>query len=84
MTSTHYRAPHGLEGYKQAFPNALRGLEGQRLRSVVEAVHSGVLEGWKPTEQDVAAIAHRKTRGRLTPAEVQAICDRVDARFAVK
>lgn len=84
MTVVDYSTLRGVEGYKAAFPNALRGLEGKRLRSVVEAVHSGVLEGWRPTEQDVANIARRKNRGRLTPEEVQAICDRVDARFAAQ
>ena len=80
MTSIHYRTPHGLEGYKQAFPNALRCLEGQRLRSVVEAVHSGVLEGWQPTEQDVAAIANSHGRGRMTPDRARAIHNRVRER----
>lgn len=80
MTDINYRRLRGIDGYLAAFPNALRGLEGKRLRNVVEAVHSGVLEGWHPTEEDVAAIAHRKNRGRLTPEEIHAICARVDAQ----
>ncbi|WP_282940475.1 hypothetical protein [Corynebacterium auriscanis] len=70
----------GIDGYLAAFPNALRGLEGRRLRNVVEAVHSGVLEGWRPTEENVAAIAQSRERGPMTPERAQAICDRVRAR----
>ena len=58
----------GIDGYLAAFPNALRGLEGRRLRNVVEAVHSGVLEGWRPTEENVAAIAQSRERGPMTPS----------------
>ncbi|WP_462398774.1 hypothetical protein [Corynebacterium falsenii] len=80
MTSTEHRVPVGLEGYKKAFPNALRGLEGQRLRAVVEAVHSSVLEGWNPTEQDVAAIVNSHGRGRMSPERARAIHNRVRER----
>lgn len=45
MTDIDYRTLRGIDGYLAAFPNALRGLEGRRLRNVVEAVHSGALEG---------------------------------------
>ena len=80
MTDINYRTLRGIDGYLAAFPNALRGLEGRRLRNVVEAVHSGVLEGWRPTEEDVADIAQSRERGQMTPERAQAICDRVRAR----
>ena len=80
MTEINYRTLRGIDGYLAAFPNALRGLEGRRLRNVVEAVHSGVLEGWRPTEEDVADIAQSRERGQMTSEEAQAICDRVRAR----
>ena len=80
MTEINYRTLHGIDGYLAAFPNALRGLEGRRLRNVVEAVHSGVLEGWRPTEEDVADIAQSRKRGQMTSEEAQAIYDRVRAR----
>lgn len=66
MTDINYRTLRGIDGYLAAFPYALQGLEGKRLHNVVEAVHSGVPEGWHPTEEDVAAIAHRKNRARQT------------------
>lgn len=80
MAVVDYSTLRGVEGYKAAFPNALRGLEGKRLHSVVEAVHSGVLEGWNPTEESVAAIAESHGRGQMTPERAQAIYDRVRAR----
>lgn len=80
MTDINYRTLRGIDGYLAAFPYALQGLEGKRLHNVVEAVHSGVPEGWHPTEEDVAAIAHRKNRGRLTPEEIHAICARIDTQ----
>ena len=42
MTDINYRTLRGIDGYLAAFPNALRGLEGRRLRNVVEVVHSVV------------------------------------------
>ena len=80
MTDINYPTLRGIDGYLAAFPNALRGLEGRRLRNVVEAVHSGVLEGWRPTEEDVAAITQSRERGPMTPERAQAICDQVRAR----
>jgi len=82
MTVVDYSTLRGVEGYKAAFPNALRGLEGMRLRTVVEAVHSGVLEGWRPTEENVADIVGPREHGQMTPERAQAICDRVRARRA--
>ncbi|MBF4554396.1 hypothetical protein [Corynebacterium suicordis] len=82
MTVVDYSTLRGVEGYKAAFPNALRGLEGKRLRAVVEGVHSGVLEGWRPTEENVAEIAQSRESGQMTSEEAQAICDRVRARRA--
>lgn len=82
MTVVDYSTLRGVEGYKAAFPNALRGLEGKRLRAVVEAVHSGVLEGWRPTEEDVADIAQSRERGQMSPERAQAIYDQVRARHA--
>lgn len=80
MTDIDYRTLRSIDGYLAAFPHALRGLEGKRLRTVVEAVHSGVLEGWRPTEEAVAAIAGSREHGPMTPERAQAICDRVRAR----
>ena len=80
MTDIDYRTLRGIDGYKAAFPNALGGLKGRRLRNVVEAVHSGVLEGWRPTEEDVADIAQSREHGPMTPERAQAIYDRVRAR----
>lgn len=37
MTDINYRTLRGIDGYKAAFPNALGGLEGKRLRNVEEA-----------------------------------------------
>ena len=67
MTDINYRTLRGIDGYLAAFPNALRGLEDSRLRNVADAVHSGVLEGWRPTEGNVAAIAQSRERGPMTP-----------------
>lgn len=80
MAAIDHSTLRGVEGYKAAFPNALRGLEGKQLRSVVEAVHSGVLEGWRPTEEDVANIARSSEHGLMTSERAQAIHDRVRSR----
>lgn len=80
MTDIDYRTLRGIDGYLSAFPNALRGLEGKRLCNVVEAVHSGVLEGWRLTEENVAAITQSCEHGPMTSEEAQVICDRVRAR----
>ncbi|WP_273352579.1 hypothetical protein [Corynebacterium resistens] len=80
MTENSYRTVRSIDAYIAAFPNALRGLEGRRLRNLVEAVHSGVLEGWRPTEENAAAIAQSRERGPMTPERAQVICDWVCAR----
>ncbi|WP_426707155.1 hypothetical protein [Corynebacterium auriscanis] len=80
MTENNYRTVRSIDAYLATFPNALRGLEGRRLRIVVEAVHSGVLEGCRPTEENAADIAQSRERGPMTPEPAQAICDRVRAR----
>lgn len=81
MSFVDFDTVRGVDGYFAAFPKALEGLAGKRLRAVVEAVHSGVLEGWRPTEEDVAAIAQRSNKGALTKDEVQEICERIDKRY---
>ena len=78
MTDTNYRTLRGIDGYVAAFPNGLRGLEDKRLRTVVEAMHNSVLEGWRLTEEDVANIAQSREHGPLTPERAQA--DRVRTR----
>ena len=80
MTDTNYHTLRGIDGYVADFPNGLRGLEDKRLRTVVEAMHSSVLEGWRLTEEDVANIAQSREHGPLTPERAQAICDRVRTR----
>ena len=48
MTVVDYSTLRGVEGYKAAFPNALRGLEGKRLRSVVELSLIHISEPTRP------------------------------------
>lgn len=79
--STLNRTLRGIYGYLAAFPNAVPGLEGKRLRNALEAVHSGVFEGWRPTEEKVAANAQSRERGPMTPQRSQAVCGRVHARY---
>lgn len=81
MPTVDYNFLRGDEAYKAAFPNALQGLGEERLHAVVEAVHSGVLEGWKPTEDSVAAIAQSPIHGQMTPERAQAIYERVRSRY---
>ncbi|ACR16985.1 hypothetical protein I6J22_05510 [Corynebacterium kroppenstedtii] len=45
MPTVDYNFLRGVEAYKAAFPNALQGLDAERLHTVVEAMQSGVLAG---------------------------------------
>ncbi|MDO4915417.1 hypothetical protein [Corynebacterium sp.] len=84
MPTVDYNSLRGVDAYKAAFPNALQGLDAEHLHAVVEAVHSGVLEGWKPTEDSVAAIAQSPIHEQMTSERAQAIYERVRSRYLEK
>ncbi|MGO1949998.1 MAG: Fic/DOC family protein [Mycobacteriaceae bacterium] len=49
----------GLSAYRDLYPDALASLSDAAAHRVVEALHSGVLEGWHPTAGEMAAVAER-------------------------
>lgn len=75
----------GVDGYRAVFPSVFNGMNDADPERVVRAVHSSVLEGRRPSTEDVQRSADRILNlkpGGLTEQDHQEILAQVRARTA--
>lgn len=75
----------GVDGYRKAFPSAFAGMSDQDAATVVDAVHSSVLEGRILSAEDMQVSADRilnRRPGGLTDEDVRALLAENRARAA--